>query len=242
MTALVGAELLKARTTRTAFGLLLGLLAIVALFVTVQAFTVDPARAAAPTRDTLDPTGFAPFFALLFGILATTGEWRHGTISQTFLVTPRRVYVIAAKVVAGALVGVALAVVASALALAIAAIGLPANGVTFDAGEAFGFVGKIVGAALLWGALGAGIGAVVANQVGAVIATLAELFVVESIVAGIRPHVGQWLPGQAMFNGLLAHGGGSDHLAPGAGAAVTVAYLAAFAAAGVALTVRRDVT
>jgi hypothetical protein len=120
--------------------------------------------------------------------------------------------------------------------------GRPARGGTFDAGDAATFVFELVVGAVLWGALGAAIGGVLTNQVGAIIATLAELFVVESIVAGIRPHVGRWLPGQAMFNGLLAHGGGSDHLAPGAGAAVTVAYLAAFAAAGVALTVRRDVT
>jgi ABC-2 type transport system permease protein len=241
VTALVGAELLKARTTRTAFALALGLLAIVALFVTVQVFTVDYDLTTTPTRDTLDPTAFAPFFALLFGILATTGEWRHGTISQTFLVTPRRAYVIGAKVLSGALVGVALAIVASALALAIAAIGVPSQGGTFDGGEAAGFVAKLVLGALLWGALGAAIGGVLTNQIGAVIGTLIELFIVESIVVGIRPHIGEWLPAQAMFEGVLAHGGG-DHLSPGAGTLVTLAYVAAFTAAATLLAPRRDVT
>ena len=241
MTALVGAELLKARTTRTAFALALGLLAIVALFVTVQVFTVDYDRTSTPTRDTLDATAFAPFFALLFGILATTGEWRHGTISQTFLVTPRREHVVAAKVVSGALVGVALAAVASALALLIAVIGVPSQGGTLDGGEAAGFVAKLVLGGVLWGALGAAIGGVLSNQIGAVIATLVELFVVESIVVGIRPHVGQWLPGQAMFNGVLAHGDG-DHLSPAAGTLVTLAYVAALTAAAALLMPRRDVT
>ena len=241
MTALVGAELLKARTTRTAFWLALGLLAIVALFVTVQVFTVHYDQTSSGTRDTIDPTGFAPFFALLFGILATTGEWRHGTISQTFLVTPRRRRVVVAKVVSGALVGVALVAVAAALALVIAGIGVPAQGGTFDGGDAAGFVAKLVLGAVLWGALGAAIGGVLTNQIGAVIATLVELFVVESIVVGIRPGVGEWLPGQAMFNGLLVHGGG-DHLSPGAGTLVTLAYVAAFTAAAAFLVPRRDVT
>jgi ABC-2 type transport system permease protein len=240
VTALVGAELLKARTTRTAFGLALGLLAIVALFVTVQVVTIDVDRTSNPTRDTLDLTSFAPFFALLFGILATTGEWRHSTISQTFLVTPRRERVVAAKVVAGALVGVTLTALAVALAVAIAAVGLPANGGSLDTGEAAPFVGKLLLGGALWGAFGAAIGSVLTNQVGAIIGTLAELFVVESIVTSIWPHIGRWLPGQAMFNGLLAHGG--DGLSPAGGALVTAAYLVAAAAAGLVLTARRDVT
>src|SRR5215218_9838361 len=150
MTALVGAELLKARTTRTAFALALGLLAIVALFVTVQVFTVDYDLTSTPTRDTLGATVFAPFFALLFGILATTGEWRHSTVSQTFLVTPRRERVVAAKVVAGALVGFALTVLAVVLAVVIAAVGLQANGGSLDTGEAAPFVAKLVLGGALW--------------------------------------------------------------------------------------------
>jgi hypothetical protein len=94
---------------------------------------------------------------------------------------------------------------------------------------------------VLWGALGAAIGGVLTNQIGAVIAALVELFVVESIVVGIRPHVGQWLPGQAMFNGVLAHGDG-DHLSPAAGTLVTLAYVAALTAAAALLMPRRDVT
>jgi ABC-2 type transport system permease protein len=238
---LVAAELLKARTTRTAFGLALGLLAIVAVFVTVQVFTVDYDLTSTSTRDILDPTGFAPFFALLFGILATTGEWRHGTISQTFLVTPRRLHVVAAKVVSGALVGVALAAAASALGVAIAAIGAPAQGGTFDGGEAAGFVAKLVLGAVLWGALGAAIGGVLTNQIGAVIATLVELFVVEGIVAGIRPHIGQWLPANAMFNGVLAHGDG-NHLSTATGTLVTLGYVAALTAVAAILVPRRDIT
>ena len=241
MTALVGAELLKARTTRTAFGLALGLLALVALFVTVVSIVIDPSDSSNITRDTLGTLHFVPFFTLLFGILSVTGEWRHGTISETFLVTPRRSRVVAAKLVAGVLVGLALGIIAAVLAVAIGVVSLPANGIDFDWGEAGRLVGQSLLAGALWGALGAALGAVLPNQVGAIIGALAWLFVVESIVAGIWPHIGQWLPGQAALNGILADGGGT-HLSVALGTLVTLGYVAAFAVAGTILTQRRDIT
>jgi ABC-2 type transport system permease protein len=241
VTALVRAELLKARTTRTALGLGLGLLAIVALFATVVAILVD-SDSSSPTRDTLGSITFVPLFALLFGILAVTGEWRHGTISQTFLVTPRRERVVVAKLVVGAVVGAALAVVASALALAIAAIALPAGGIDFDGGEAARVAGEVLLAGALWGALGAALGAVLPNQVGAIIGALAWLFVVESIVTGFWPHAGQWLPGQAALNGIIAPHGGGAHLSVAVATLVTLGYIAAFGAVGAVLVSRRDIT
>ena len=46
--------------------------------------------------------GFATIFALLFGIVVVTAEFRHGTITPTFLVTAARTRVILSKGVAGA--------------------------------------------------------------------------------------------------------------------------------------------
>jgi ABC-type transport system involved in multi-copper enzyme maturation permease subunit len=239
VTALVGSELLKARTTRTALGLALGLLALVALFVTVTTIVEDSSNAH-PTRDALGTLGFVPLFALLFGILAVASEWRHGTVSQTFLVTPRRERVVAAKLVSSAIVGVALAVVAAVLALVIVAIGLPANGFDFDGGEAWRIAAEVVVAGALWGALGAALATVLPNQVGAIIGALAWLFVVESIISGIWPHVGQWLPGGAV-NGLI-HTGDGVHLSVGAAIVVTLGYVLLFAVAGIVLLRRRDIT
>jgi ABC-2 type transport system permease protein len=239
VTALVGAELLKARTTRTALGLALGLVALIALFVTVTTIVEDSSNAH-PTRDALATLGFVPLFALLFGILAVTGEWRHGTISQTLLVTPKRERMVAAKLVSGAIVGVVLAVVGAVLALVIAAIGLPANGLDFDSGEAFRVAGEALVAGALWGALGAAFATTLPNQVGAIIGALAWLFVVESIISGLWPRVGQWLPGGAA-NGLI-HTGDGVHLSVAAAIVVTLGYVALLAAAGIVLVRRRDIT
>ncbi len=56
--------------------------------------------------DAVQSTGdIIPLFALLLAALAFTAEFRHGTISQTFLVTPVRERVVGAKVGAYGLAG-----------------------------------------------------------------------------------------------------------------------------------------
>jgi ABC-2 type transport system permease protein len=54
------------------------------------------------------------------GIMVMAGEFRFNTITSTFLVTPERKRVVAAKLAASSLVGVAIAAVSSLLTLAIA--------------------------------------------------------------------------------------------------------------------------
>ena len=68
--------------------------------------------------------------ALLLGILGMTGEFRHQTVTQTFLVTPKRGRVVAAKLVAYPLAGIALALVILAFTAAVAAGWLAAKGIT----------------------------------------------------------------------------------------------------------------
>jgi ABC-type transport system involved in multi-copper enzyme maturation permease subunit len=55
-------------------------------------------------------------FAALLGAMSITGEIRHGTIRPTFLVTPWRGRVVAAKVCASMLTGAGFGLVAGAVA------------------------------------------------------------------------------------------------------------------------------
>jgi len=123
---LLASELLKIRTApRTVVGLLLAELAIVAIGT---ASTIDSSNNPAPfekpllERDLISAVGSSLLFALILGVLMITWEYRHGTITQTLLVTPVRERVIAAKLIVGGLAGAALVIPALLLMLVIAEI------------------------------------------------------------------------------------------------------------------------
>ena len=71
------------------------------------------------------------------------------------------------------------------------------------------------------------------------IGLLAWALVVDNLLFGLVPSVGKFTP-SASANALLGLDD-SDLLAPGAGAAVLVVWVAALAAVGIALIQRRDV-
>ena len=84
MIALFRSEFLKLRTTRTAVVLALGLYAISVIAVVGSLILSDSLDQSAQA-DLPGSAGFAVLFAILFGILVMTGEYRHGTATPTFL-------------------------------------------------------------------------------------------------------------------------------------------------------------
>jgi len=138
--------------------------------------------------------------------------------------------------VAGALdqAGLKLGVVAEGLAFALARIVLAARGIPFalDGGEAAGIAFGTVGAAVGWAGVGLGVGAIVRVQVGAIVGLLAWMFIAETLLLGLVPSFGRFMPGPDSSSHLL------DVLP---GGLVLAAWVLALAAAGAALTARRDV-
>ena len=243
MIAQAKAELLKIRSTRTTLGLIAGMLALVLLLVLLTGLLTRTGVLAGKDtqRNLLGLGGVAGLFAALAGLLCVTGEYRHGTIRPTFLFTPRRPRVLGAKLAASMITGLTFGVVAEAFGFAVGAVILAGRGVPFalNTGEAIQLVvGTIVGV-VLWGGLGVGLGAILRNQVAAVIGLLAWAFIIENLIFGLAPSVGRYGPEQAAtaLTGLTT----SHLLSPVAGGAVLIAWVAALAAAGVILTVRRDV-
>jgi len=99
-------------------------------------------------------------------------------------------------------------------------------------------LGGLAGAAL-WGAIGVGLGAIIHNQVGAVITLVAWGLVVDTLLSGLVPSVGRFMPGRASdaLMGLRAH----HLLSPGVGGIMLIAWTGALAVVGIALSVRQDI-
>lgn len=249
MTDLLRAELLKVRTTRLVVGLLAASVGLVAMGVVGSILTAGdagtpPLEVPQGVRNVFGNAGVVSILVLVLGILVVTGELRHGTITQTFLLTPRRPRVVGAKLAAMGVVGLAFGVAASAVNLAVALPWLAIKDVSVDVlgGDVAPVLLAGTLSAALYGLIGVGLGALIRNQVAAVVVALVWSFILESLLVSLLPAVGKWLP-QGAARGLsqetLTDG---SLLPPWAGGLVLVAYAVAFAAIGARLLVRRDVT
>jgi ABC-2 type transport system permease protein len=235
-------ELLKQRSTQTAFYLLLAMFGLVAFAVALHVLTlgVDNLSTRSDQLEVFQVgTRAGMLFAGLVGAIAITAEIRYGTIRPTFLVTPRRGPVIAAKLAVSAFAGMVFGLLAEALMAAAATVGFAARGIDIEltGGDYLQLLAGGAAAAALWASGGVGIGALVRNQVGAVVGLCAWMFLVESLSEGFVPGAGRLLPGSAG----LALAGNTDKLSAGVGVLLLFVYAAAAAAAGWVATQRRDV-
>ena len=146
--------------------------------------------------------GFVELFALVLGILAVTTEFRHGTITPTLLAVPSRTRLDAAKLVAHLLAGFVLGLLADAADVAVveAILGLRGIETGHDRAGAARWALGFGAATALFAGFGVGLGAIVRNQVGAIVGALAWLFVVEpllGVIPGFSDVVPKWFPGGA---------------------------------------------
>jgi ABC-type transport system involved in multi-copper enzyme maturation permease subunit len=241
------AELLKQRSTRTALALFGAMLGLVLLAVLLHGLGLASMHLDS-TPEQLMVLGLGELlgtlFAALLGAMSITGEIRHGTIRPTFLVTPSRGRVIAAKVWVSALIGAGFGLAAGALAAGVGTAALRARAidVRLDADDyALLLAGGAVAAAL-WAAIGVGVGAVVRNQVPALVGLCAWLLFVEGLLVGDVTDfadVGKFAPGAA---GAAVSGLEPERLlAPELGLVLLALYAVAAAVAGSLATSRRDV-
>jgi len=244
--ALLRAELLKQGSTRTGLGLFAAMLGLVLLAVLLHSLL--PAEDLARRNSQLVVLGRGEFlgtlFAALLGALSITSEIRHGTIRPTFLFTPRRGRVVAAKVSVSILIGAGFGLVAGAVAAAVGTAALRTRGidVRLDGGDDALLVLGAGAAGALWAAIGVGVGALVRHQVPTMIGICAWLLFVEGLLAGVLVglgEVGRYLPGAAAA--AISGQEPGTLLAPAAGLVLLALYAAVAALAGWFATSRRDV-
>jgi len=237
-------ELRKMRSTRTNLGLLAGMVALTLLTVLINGFVLSVAELRGHDNQhvLLSAGTSGALFASLIGVMAITSEFRHGTIRSTFLVTPGRSRVIAAKVVASLLMGIVFGLVAISISFGVGYAILTGRGIDFalDTGHVVLLVVGTVFMTALWAAMGVGIGAVVRNQVFAVIGVIVWALLVDDLIRALLPDVGRFTPVGASDS---VTAGFADYLlAPALGALLLAAYALVVVAAGATLVARRDVT
>ncbi|CAH0327486.1 ABC transporter permease [Microbacterium sp. Bi128] len=194
-------------------------------------------------------------FPLLAGTLMVTTEFRHKTLTPTFLATPRRGVVLVGKFAIGVVVGVLYGILGSIAAIGAGAGVFAAFGLDTQLGssDTWVLVGRMLLAFALWAVVGIGVGTVVRNQVAAIVIVLAVTLFIEPIVrtvAGVVDGLGEvarWFPsaasdalvGQTIFGAVGA--GGAEPLEWWLGGLVLLAYAVVLVAIGLATTWRRDI-
>ena len=247
MTNAFRAELLKQRSTRTVLGLFAAMIGLVALAAALHGIGL-PVDALDERSRQLIVFGLGGFlgslFAALLGALTITSEIRHGTIRPTFLVTPQRGRVVAAKATVCVLVGAVFGLVAAVIAVGTGTATLDGRGVEVlvDTADAALLVAGGTIASALWAAIGVGVGAIVRRQVATLVGLCAWLLFVEGLLAdatGGLGEVGRYLPGAA----AAAIGGQEPDrlLAPVVGLALLCLYTIGSGFLGAYTMSRRDV-
>jgi ABC-2 type transport system permease protein len=188
----------------------------------------------------------AALFTLIFGIFAMAGEYRHGTVTDTFLSAPARGRVVAAKLAVYGAVGAVAGLVSSAIAVAVTAAWWSAKGASFDL-SAGGSLRTLIGGVAVnvgFAAIGVGVGALLRNLAVAIAAALAWIALVEGIAGQlVGTGLARWLPFSASEAlGRANMTGTAGFLPQWGGGLVLAGYAIAFAAAATVTTLRRDVT
>ena len=229
---------------------------------------VSPAQALAQTAQARSPAGvaaiaagmmtsgqrFGVLFALLLGVLIVTSEFANQTAAVTFVTVPRRAAVIRAKVAAAAccgalfwLAGTVIAAVATPLFLYSQHVSASLAGWAVARSVLLNLLAFVA-----WGVFGLGLGAVLRSQMAAVVAAIvvyAGSFGAILVFTALYNlfHQG-WMLGAPVIAPAIASevmttsGPAFPHAPPAwAGGLILIGYVVALAAAGLAVTRRRDV-
>ena len=180
---------------------------------------------------------------LILGVLAAGGEFRHRTIVPVLLATPHRMRVFAVKVAVVAGLSAVFSALVFGLGLATIVLTLSAHGIHhLPAGVGTLYAGTVIASAC-FGMIGAALGALTRNTVGAIaVALVWALFIEQLVLATVVPSIEKWLPTAAaigLTNAPSPHAG--NVLTPLAAGLVLTGYAVALLLAASRTTMRRDI-
>jgi hypothetical protein len=183
-----------------------------------------------------------------FGIAAaqTASEYSLGTLRQLLVRQPRRVTLLAGKMLGVVTFLLAALCFAAVVAFTVAVVAAHARHVSTSAwftatglGDLLRALGDIALAVFGFSVLGLVVGQFLRSAVFAVITGVAWIIAVENIITRIVPGTAKWLPGTALDT--VAAGGG-EGVSYAHGLTIAAIYLAAAIVATAVTFTRRDVT
>ncbi|GDX32655.1 hypothetical protein LBMAG15_15900 [Actinomycetes bacterium] len=257
MMSMVRSEFRKVTTTKVLLWLTIATIAFSALnvvllvFLTPRAMDIDSdlnlLLDPAYVTNILGAAGSSSIFILILGIIGMTSEYRHMTITSTFLVTPKRPRVLVAKGLTYALLGAALGLIAFITSFAVTLIALMTDDhAPIDPIIALQILGGVVLAFAIYAFVGVSVGALIRNQVAAIVGALVWVLIVEALLTVFVDWIGKWLPGGALDAVLqttnVTGRGGEDILPTAIGVVVLVGYAVLFGILASFTTLRRDIT
>lgn len=257
MKRVLAAEFLKLRYLRSSWLLLLAavLLAILNTTSTIASINSMGKQFELPGLDTVEglrnvyanaPSAYV--FAIIVGIMISSGEFRHGTAIATYLAQADRKTVLAAKMVTAATAGFVLQLVSTVAAILAGNLYLSRyEHAALAIGDYAQFVWAGVLAGVVLGIVGVALGTLVRNQTLAIVGSLIWLLIVEGLLIAFVESLGKW-----MFTGAISAvldvkfetsylSIGKDLLPAWGGTALLLGYAMLFAAVGVVTTLRRDI-
>jgi ABC-2 type transport system permease protein len=259
MSRALRAELLKIRTTRLWWGLLIGLALLVVLnSALVAAFAgadTGPGGPSLPPLDTAEgfrsalSSGFQSGYLLaaVLGTIIGATDNRHRTATQTFLATPSRARVVLAKMLAGAVFGAVYAVVTQLVALVVVSIVAGIRGAGTQLGDASVLRSLVLGVpgVMVWCVIGVSLGVLLRNQVAAILVAVGVIYLVDTLLSfGLRAldadEVVKFTPNNAS-TAVVEGFTGFELLPWWGGVLVLLGYSSIIAASGWWLSLRRDI-
>lgn len=280
MKPLLISEYRKFVSTRLWWILLLAMVGYMAFLAAVLTYSVT-AGSSSSNMTALSPeqvaktvygmaTAFGYVFPALIGVLSVTAEFRYQTITPTLLATPQRWRVLVAKLIGAAPVGFAFAVLGTLTVVGVGAAVLKISGEPTYLSEpaVIAMIARSILAMTIWILVGVGVGALIKNQVFAIVVVLAYTQLVEPAMRALLAVVGnggnaigsgtsgegaislanrisQFLPGsagEAITGSSVYSSSGLGTLLPWwGGVIVLTGYALLFTAIGAVTTFRRDV-
>lgn len=218
-----------------------------------QGFTLDPTQ----TANTVYTAGLsmgAYILTLTIGVLAIGAEYRHQTITSTFLTTPSRIRAMLAKTIAVIVIAMLNGLVLLAGAVGAGASLMAAFGADpFPDNSVFRSLAMLLLVLVVWALIGLGVGILIPNQVAALLIAIGIAYMIEPLlVVGMMfwdwgaQYILPYLPTQAtsaVVNNINFFARpDADRLEWWAAALVLLAYAVILAGIGLWRSSREDVS